>query len=55
MVKNKYDYNDIVMKQLNSITNWNFSFDELDDDGFWSKYILAKDGDKYLYLEKLIE
>jgi hypothetical protein len=42
-----------VVDQMELLTNWNFSFDYLDDSTFWSKYVLAKDGAGYKYLRPL--
>jgi len=41
------------MKQINTLTVWNFSFDKLDDSKFWSEYVLLKSGDTYKYLTEV--
>ncbi len=46
-IKPKYTsmYGLEVNEQLNKITNWNFSFDTLDDRNFWDNYVLLKLGE----------
>ncbi len=41
----------VIVDQISSLTFWNYSFMYLDDEEFWNKYVLAKKGDKYLYLQ----
>lgn len=41
------------MDQINTLTEWNFSFDTLDDSKFWSEYVLLKSGDSYKYLTEV--
>jgi hypothetical protein len=54
-VKTKSDimYGGEIYEQLNTLTNWNFSFDYLDDKNFWGNYVLKKSGDNYEYLKKV--
>ncbi len=54
-IKPKYTsmYGLEVNEQLNKITNWNFSFDTLDDRNFWDNYVLLKLGETYKYLTKV--
>lgn len=40
------------MDQINTLTTWNFSYKNLDDQEFWEKYVLLKSGDNYKYLTK---
>ena len=42
-----------IMPNLNTITAWNYSFDTLDDENFWSNYVLLQENGKYKYLTKL--
>jgi hypothetical protein len=42
-----------VVDRMNTITDWNFSYDNLDDKGFWDKYVILKEGDKFKYLKKV--
>jgi hypothetical protein len=42
-----------VVDRMNKITQWNFSYDTLDDKNFWDMYVLRKEGDKYKYLKKV--
>lgn len=42
-----------VVEQMESITRWNFGYDTLDDDAFWGKYVLAREGDQFRYLKKV--
>lgn len=43
-----------VVDQISSITEWNFSVDNLNDEEFWEKFVLLKIQDDYKYL-KLID
>lgn len=54
-IKPKYTsmYGLEVNEQLNQITKWNFSFDTLDDNNFWDKYVLLKLGENYKYLTRV--
>ncbi len=51
-IKDKiWHYGSIVIAQLQTLTEWNFSFESLDDSKFWSEYVLLKSGDAYKYLK----
>lgn len=41
------------MDQINTLTEWNFSFDKLDDGKFWNEYVLLKSGGTYKYLTEV--
>jgi hypothetical protein len=41
-----------LMKQLNTLTKWNFSMKQIDDSNFWNEYVLTKDDNSYKYLER---
>lgn len=45
-------FGSIVVDQLESITEWNFSFDTLDDEVFWNQYVLMKEDGRFKYLKK---
>ncbi|MBB2148671.1 hypothetical protein [Pedobacter gandavensis] len=40
-----------IMENLETITKWNYSYDTLDDEQFWSKYVLFKENGVYKYLK----
>jgi hypothetical protein len=42
-----------LVEILSSITQWNFSYKTLDDDNFWSNYVLLKEDDEYKYLKPI--
>ena len=44
-----------VVNQIGSLTEWNFSVDNLNDIEFWNQYILKKQGDNYKYLTLISE
>jgi hypothetical protein len=46
-------FGSIVVDQLESITEWNFSFDTLDDEVFWKQYVLMKEDGRFKYLKKV--
>lgn len=46
-------YGSEIVEQLNQITIWNFSFDFLDDNNFWDKYVLLKVDGEYKYLTEI--
>lgn len=46
-------YGSEIIEHLASVVEWNFSFDTLDDEEFWQKYILKQDNGKYKYLKKI--
>jgi hypothetical protein len=52
-LKNSVFFGSNVVDRMNTITEWNFSYDTLDDKNFWDKYVLLKEGDKFKYLKKV--
>jgi hypothetical protein len=52
-IENIWHYGSIVMAQIQTLTDWTFSFTSLDDKDFWDKYVLIKSGDNYKYLKPL--
>ncbi|XOV67960.1 MAG: hypothetical protein ACFHU9_02080 [Fluviicola sp.] len=46
-------YGSAINEQLNTITTWNFSFDYLEDEKFWSEYVLKKSGNDFEYLQEV--
>ncbi|AXT20772.1 hypothetical protein D7030_11620 [Flavobacteriaceae bacterium AU392] len=42
-----------VVDQIGSVTEWNFSVDNLNDDKFWNQYVLLKQGSDYKYLKEI--
>lgn len=44
-------YGQEINNQLNEITKWNFSFENLNDKNFWDNYVLLREGDHYKYLK----
>lgn len=53
-IKDKiWHYGSIVMAQLQTLTDWDFSFESLDDNRFWSEYVLLKSGGSYKYLKEV--
>lgn len=42
-----------VVEQINSLTDWNFSYKNLNDQNFWDSFVLAKSGDNYKYLKEV--
>lgn len=46
-------YSGDIIDQLSTVTNWNFSYINLNDDLFWQKYVLAKSGNEYKYLKRI--
>lgn len=47
-------YYQMILKNLNTITEWSAEYLTLDDDKFWLEYVWKKKGGKYQYL-RLIE
>ena len=47
-----WHYGSYIIDQLKTITEWNFSYNTLDDKNFWTKYVLVKEGDNFKYLNK---
>lgn len=48
-------YNTELRSQLDEITEWNFSFNTLEDTAFWQTYVLSRDDDGYKYLKVVSE
>ncbi|MDI5897709.1 hypothetical protein [Flavobacterium yafengii] len=46
-------YGSQVVDQISSLTDWNFSVDNLNDSEFWNKYVLLKTEAKYKYLTEI--
>ena len=46
-------YGSQVVEQISSLTDWNFSVDNLNDMEFWNKYVILKSGDLYKYLNEV--
>lgn len=44
-----------VVDQIGSLTEWNFSVDNLNDENFWNQYVLVKQGKDYKYLKEIKE
>ncbi|WP_127846818.1 hypothetical protein [Psychroflexus aestuariivivens] len=44
-----------VVDQIDSITKWNFSVDNLNDEKFWNQYVLLKEGNNYKFLKEIKE
>ena len=44
-----------VVDQIGSLTEWNFSVDNLNDEKFWNQYVLLKQGNDYKYLKEIKE
>jgi hypothetical protein len=52
-LKNSGFFGSNVVDRISTITEWNFSYDNLDDKAFWDSYVLRKEGDKFKYLKKV--
>lgn len=46
-------YGSEVVDQISSLTEWNFSVDNLNDQTFWNEYVLKKKDGTYIYLSKV--
>lgn len=44
-----------IVDQIGSLTEWNFSVDNLNDEKFWNQYVLLKQGNDYKYLKEIKE
>ncbi|NQY31331.1 MAG: hypothetical protein HRT69_17935 [Flavobacteriaceae bacterium] len=44
-----------VVDQIGSLSEWNFSVDNLNDEKFWNQYVLLKQGNDYKYLKEIKE
>lgn len=42
-----------VVDLLSTVTEWNFSFETLDDPKFWNEYVLLKNNGTYMYLKEI--
>ncbi|MGV3704313.1 MAG: hypothetical protein ACO1NU_02950 [Arcticibacter sp.] len=51
--KKKGNVENGIMDNLNKITQWNYSYDTLDDDSFWSNCVLLKENGMYKYLREV--
>jgi hypothetical protein len=45
-----WHYGSLIIEQLETLTQWNFSYKTLNDKDFWDNYVLNKTGDNYKYL-----
>lgn len=52
-IKDKLDFGETVVNDMEKLTDWNFSVDNLNDENFWNNYVFKKSGDVYLYLKKI--
>lgn len=52
-IKSSAFFGSSVVEQMNTITEWNFSYDTLSDKDFWDKFVLIKEGDNFKYLKKV--
>jgi hypothetical protein len=52
-VKSSGFFGSNVVDRMNTITEWNFSYENLDDKNFWNKYVLFREGNKFKYLNKV--
>lgn len=46
-------YGSQVVDEISTLTDWNFSVDNLNDMEFWNKYVLLKTESKYKYLTEI--
>jgi hypothetical protein len=54
VILKKGEYSDDpINNTIGALTQWDFSYQTLDDDTFWNEKVLAKKGGKYIYLKKL--
>ncbi|MCD4788633.1 MAG: hypothetical protein K8R37_01435 [Bacteroidales bacterium] len=49
---NSWHYGLEIIEQLSTITKWDFSYGNLDDENFWDNCVLKKEGDNFTYLIK---
>jgi hypothetical protein len=52
-ISKKGSVNNSIMKNLATITKWDYSYDTLDDEQFWNNYVLLKENGAYRYLKRL--
>lgn len=48
-----WHYGSAIIDQLNTVTDWDFSYDTLDDADFWNKYVIEKSENSYKYLKRV--
>lgn len=48
-----WHYGSDIVEQLKALTDWNFSFNTLDDNKFWTNYVSLKLGNNYKYLKQI--
>lgn len=53
IINDNLDFGETVVNDMEKLTDWNFSVDNLNDDNFWNNYVLKKSGEDYLYLKKV--
>jgi hypothetical protein len=51
LIANARDHN--VVARLNELSMWSFNHYSIDDETFWSEYVLKREGDHYRYLVPL--
>ncbi|WP_110831009.1 hypothetical protein [Pedobacter nutrimenti] len=49
--KKKGSFENGIMENLGTITKWNYSYRTLEDEQFWSKYVLARENGAFKYLK----
>lgn len=52
-VKSDASFGDTLVDRMNTITDWNFGYDNLQDRDFWEKYVLLKEDNGFKYLRKM--
>lgn len=53
IINDNLDFGETVVNDMEKLTDWNFSVDNLNDNNFWNNYVLKKSGEDYLYLKKV--
>ncbi|GAT63282.1 hypothetical protein [Paludibacter jiangxiensis] len=53
VITDNLEFGSKVVEQINPLTDWTFSYENLNNRTFWDKYILAKSGNDYKYLKRL--
>lgn len=46
-------YGPLIVDQIGSLSDWNFSVDNLNDPAFWNNYVLKKTNGAYVYLSEI--
>jgi len=46
-------YGGAIVERIETLTDWNFSFDYLEDETFWQEYVLKKSDGAYVYLKAI--